>query len=60
MIRLDDVAALPQGLFNSPGNDEQEGTPEIPSPTQDMEGEPHGLNLQHSKRDRNNGTGLRL
>lgn len=60
MIRLDEITALPKGLFNSPGTEDQEATPTIPAPTEQMEGEPHGLNLQHSKRDRNNGTGLRL
>lgn len=61
-MRIEEMTALRPGLFeNTPAEDVGTANPEeFMAPTQELESENHGLQIEHSRSDLNKGAGIRL
>lgn len=60
-MRIEEMTALRPGLFDTPAEDVGTTDPEeFKAPTQDLESESHGLQIEHSRSDLNKGAGIRL
>lgn len=62
-LRIEEMAALRPGLFDTFGNAEGVGSADptdFNAPTEQVEGTEHGIQIEHSRKDLNKGAGIRL